>query len=128
MDDLLYNALLKYFTRLSHFGQTTDAELRKIIFYCFIDELVKTPSVVITPDEYAELEKALYAIYGTTCLISYPDYCDDVLYLHLGKANIEDVDDMDDKIAEELLSRVENLETAVSTLESLDYALETNVP
>lgn len=125
MDDLLYNALSKYFAKLANFGYSDDVEIKKILFYCFINELVNTPSIVITQEEYTELEKALYCIYGTTCLIPYPNYCENAIFSHLGKREIEgDPEDMRDQIEADILARVESLERDVSALKDLDIVLE----
>lgn len=84
MDDLLYNACLRYFTSLADFGFKSEADVKKLLFYVFIQELVNTTSIVISEENYKHLENALYCMYGTTCLIPYPDYCERPMYAHLG--------------------------------------------
>jgi hypothetical protein len=41
---------------------------------------------IITEDDYREIEKALYKIFGTSCLVPFPNYCNntDMNKLHLG--------------------------------------------
>ena len=45
---------------------------------------MNTTSIVISEENYKHLENALYCLYGTTCLIPYPDYCERPMYAHLG--------------------------------------------
>lgn len=84
MDDLLYNSCLRYFTSLANYGFKSDEDVKKLLFYVFIQELVNTTSIVISEEDYKCLENALYSLYGTTCLIPYPDYCERPMYAHLG--------------------------------------------
>lgn len=84
MDDLLYNSCLRYFTSLANFGFKSESDVKKLLFYVFIQELVNTTSIAIPEDDYKCLENALYSLYGTTCLIPYPDYCERPMYAHLG--------------------------------------------
>ena len=84
MDDLLYNACKRYFDSLFHFGYRNYDDVKKLLFYIFIEELVNTTSIVISEDDYKAIEKALYCIYGTSCLIPYPNYCTNAMTAHLG--------------------------------------------
>lgn len=84
MDDLLYESCLRYFTSLSHYGYQSEEDVKKLLFYVYIQELVNTTSIAISPEDYKTLENALYCLYGTTCLIPYPDYCERTMYAHLG--------------------------------------------
>lgn len=84
MDDLLYNSCLRYFTSLANFGFKNEEDVKKLLFYVYIQELVNTTSLVISEDDYKSLENALYNFYGTTCLMPYPDYCKNPMYAHLG--------------------------------------------
>lgn len=139
MDDLLYKACVKYFTSLASYGYKNETEVKKLLFYIFIQELVNTPSVVISENDYKEIENALYCIYGTSCLIPYPEYCENPMYLHLGdmtevakrleeaERTIEEMKQAASPDSElGVLRRVEHLEGSVENLESLDYVLESN--
>jgi len=117
MEELLYNAYLRYFTSLGNFGYKSDKEVKKLIFYTFIQELVNTTSIAISKEDYKHLENALYCLYGTSCLIPYPDYCENPMFLHLGDVA-------------ELSARVDILEEKVEDLEylkDLDYVLTDGV-
>lgn len=84
MDDLLYNSCLRYFTSLGNYGYQSEADVKKLLFYVYIQELVNTTSIVISEEDYKTIENALYNMYGTTCLMPYPDYCERPMYAHLG--------------------------------------------
>lgn len=84
MDDTLYEACLRYFTSLANFGYRSETDVKKLLFYVFIQELVNTTSIVIPKEDYKHLENALYSLYGTTCLMPYPDYCENPMTAHLG--------------------------------------------
>ena len=130
MDDLLYNACVRYFTSLSNYGYRNEEEVKKLLLYVFIQELVNTTSISISEEDYKHIENALYCIYGTTCLIPYPKYCENPMYLHLGdiaelSKRVDEVEEEVDAIKEAaspdsqigVLRRVE-------ALESLDFVLE----
>lgn len=84
MDDLLYESCLRYFTSLANYGFRSEKDVKKLLFYVYIQELVNTTSIVIPEEDYKHLENALYCLYGTTCLIPYPNYCERPMYAHLG--------------------------------------------
>lgn len=130
MDDLLYNACVRYFTSLSHYGYQNETEVKKLLFYVFIQELVNTTSIAIPEDDYKDLENALYCIYGTTCLIPYPNYCNNPMYSHLGdiaELSVR-VSKTEDELAalesQNLDSRLTTVEGKVQVLDDLDLVLE----
>lgn len=108
MDDVLYESCLRYFTSLSNYGFRNDEEVKKLLFYVFIQELVNTTSIVISEEDYKHLENALYCIYGTTCLIPYPKYCENPMYLHLG-----DITELSRRV-DEVEQEVEEIKNAAS--------------
>ena len=65
---------------------------------------MNTTSIVISKEDYEHLENALYCLYGTSCLIPYPDYCENPMFLHLGDVA-------------ELSARVSTLEEEVEELQ-----------
>lgn len=84
MDNLLYESCLRYFTSLANYGFRSEKDVKKLLFYVYIQELVNTTSIVIPEEDYKHLENALYCMYGTTCLMPYPNYCERPMYAHLG--------------------------------------------
>lgn len=77
MDDLLYESCLRYFTSLANFGYKNDEDVKKLLFYVYIQELVNEPSLktCITEEDLRSMEQALSQLYGTTCLMPYPNHC-----------------------------------------------------
>ena len=130
MDDLLYNACVRYFTSLSHYGYRNEEEVKKLLLYVFIQELVNLTSIVISEEDYKHIENALYCIYGTTCLIPYPEYCENPMYLHLGdvaELSVR-VSRTEDELAvlegQNLDTRLTKVEGDVEELQGLDFVLE----
>lgn len=75
MDELLYDSYLRYFTHLFNYGYKSEEDVVKLLFYTFITELVNDRCLTIPEEDYRSLENVLYCLYGTSCLIPYPDYC-----------------------------------------------------
>lgn len=111
MDELLYNSCLRYFTSLANFGFKSESDVKKLLFYVYIQELVNTTSIQISEEDYKHIENALYCMYGTTCLMPYPDYCNQDMTAHLGNTM-------------ELIARVDRLEERATTQDSRIDAIE----
>lgn len=74
INDVL-NSINKYFHSLSNLGYKKDKDVNNLIAYLFIEELLCGPmSQFITDADYNSIDKALYCLYGTSCMIPYPDY------------------------------------------------------
>lgn len=87
MDDILYNSLFKYFDTLSSTGYVSYKDVDKLLLLTIIQEFIYNDfRGFITEDDYREIEKFLYRIFGTSCLIPYPNYCNNYTMnkLHLG--------------------------------------------
>lgn len=69
------SAINKYFHTLSNLGYKKDSEVNSLIVLLFIEELLCGPMAqFITEQDYNTIDKALYCLYGTSCMIPYPDY------------------------------------------------------
>lgn len=69
------NAVNKYFHTLSNLGYKKDKEVNSLIVFLFLEEFLCGPmSQFITERDYNTIDKALYCLYGTSCMIPYPDY------------------------------------------------------
>ncbi len=87
MNNVLYTSLIRYFSALSNLGYISYNEVTKLLFITIVQELIyKDFMGIITEDDYREIEKALYKIFGTSCLVPFPNYCNntDMNKLHLG--------------------------------------------
>lgn len=75
MDNLVYESLNRYFTHLGNVGYTKQAEIYKLLFLITLQELLDGDfKELISEKDYEEINKALYCVYGSTCLAPYPDY------------------------------------------------------
>lgn len=75
MDEILYNALTKYYHALELKGYMANSHAVKLLILIFFRDFVfRDYRGLITKEDYHLIEKALDCIYGSTCLIPYPDY------------------------------------------------------
>lgn len=75
MDEILYNALTKYYHALELKGYMANSHAVKLLVLIFFrDFIFHDYRGLITKEDYYLIEKALDCIYGSTCLIPYPDY------------------------------------------------------
>lgn len=69
------NAVHKYFHTLSNLGYKKYKDVTNLIVFLFLEELLcGTISQFITEEDYNTIDKALYCLYGTSCMLPYPDY------------------------------------------------------
>ena len=75
MDKVINEAFTRYFNTLSKFGYIKYSESYKVLVLTFIYELLESNcKSFITEDDYKVIDNALYCLYGSTCLIPYPEY------------------------------------------------------
>lgn len=88
MDNLIYTALERYFNSLSKFGYKSYDEVYKLIALIFITELLNSDcKYFISEDDYKSIQKTLYCLYRSTCLIPLPEYIVDTFINCSGKIN-----------------------------------------
>ena len=75
MDKVLNESLTRYFKVLSKLGYMSYSEVDKLLVLIFIYDLLESDcKSFITEGEYRIIDNALYCLYGSTCLIPYPEY------------------------------------------------------
>lgn len=87
MDEILYNSIVKYFSSLKEVGYVSYDDMQSLLFLSAVQEFVyKDFRGFITENDYREIERALYKVFGTSCLVPYPEYCNNnsMNKLHLG--------------------------------------------
>ena len=103
MDKVLYDSLYRYFSTLTSVGNVSYNNVNKLLVLIFYKHFIY--------EDYSIIEKALDCLFGSTCLIPYPNY------LEMGKLHLGDMTeiahkftDIEDKIVsvKERLSNVEN--------------------
>ena len=73
-----------YFNALTQFGYKKQGDVDRLIIYNFIEEMLTGEMrEFIKESDYRTIERALYCLYGSSCLIPYPQYVnDDNLFGH----------------------------------------------
>lgn len=75
MDNITFESVSKYFTHLSNVGYFRQSNVDKLILLIFMQELIDRDfRGLVSEDDYKDINKALYCLYGSNCLIPYPDY------------------------------------------------------
>ena len=93
MDEILYNALIKYYHALELKGYMANSHAVKLLILIFFRDFVfHDYRGLITKEDYHLIEKALDCIYGSTCLIPYPDY------LKMGKLYLGEMTEMAQRV------------------------------
>ena len=97
MDEMLYSAFSNYFHALEMKGYMSYSQMQKLLVLSFYRDFVFSDyRGILTKEDYHLIEQALDCLYGTTCLIPYPDYLK-MSKLHLGEMT-------------EMAQRVKNIE------------------
>ena len=93
MNEILYNALTKYYHALELKGYMANNHAVKLLILIFFRDFVfHDYRGLITKEDYHLIEKALDCIYGSTCLIPYPDY------LKMGKLYLGEMTEMAQRV------------------------------
>lgn len=83
MDNIIYNSLSSYYHALELKGYMSNSHAQKLLLLCFYRDFVMHDyRGLITKDDYHLIERALDCLWGSSCLIPYPDY------LKMGKLNL----------------------------------------
>lgn len=80
MDKLLYQALINYFNALTKLGYMKYSSVNKLLVLIYIKNLLEGDCVsYLTSVDYQNISYALSKLYGSTCLIPYPDITNSAL-------------------------------------------------
>ena len=75
MCERVYNSLTSYFTSLKNIGYRKQSDVNRLLVFIAIQELLDNDfRGLVSEEDYDIINKALYCLYGSTCLIPYPDY------------------------------------------------------
>ena len=75
MDNFVYSAISGYFQTLEKTGYFKYSNVQKLLILIFYYNLIYHDyRGYVKKEDYSAIEKALNCLYGTNCLIPYPDY------------------------------------------------------
>lgn len=75
MDEMIYNSLSSYYHALSKTGYLSWDNVQKLLILTFYKDFVfHDYRGLLSMEDYHYIEMALDCLYGSTCLIPYPDY------------------------------------------------------
>lgn len=75
MENFVYNSISNYFNTLSKIGYVKDKTVDSILVLIFYYHLLHDDyRGYVNSADYKSIEKALNCLYGTNCLIPYPEY------------------------------------------------------
>lgn len=93
MGEILYEAFSKYYHALELKGYMSKAHSNKLLILAFFwDFTYNDYRGILSKEDYCLIEKALDCIYGTSCLIPYPDY------LKMGKLHLGEITEMAQRV------------------------------
>ena len=117
MNEMIYDALSSYYHALELKGYMSDTNARKLLLLIFYRDFVFNDyRGLLNREDYMLIEKALNCLYGTTCLIPYPDYLK-MGSLHLGEITemAHRVKTLEDTNVVKLIHDIENVESAIQS-------------
>lgn len=93
MDEMVYNSLSSYFHALGVKGYMPYSDAQKLLILSFYKDFVYGDyRGLLSQDDYHMIEMALDCLYGSTCLIPYPDY------LKMGKLYLGEMTEMAQRV------------------------------
>lgn len=82
-----YESVTHYFNILKKLGYKSYNEVNKLLVLIFIEELLTgNMAEFITEEDYRNIDKALYCLYGS-CLIPYPNYKEGIVPFNIKDFN-----------------------------------------
>lgn len=93
MDNYVYNAYYSYFHAIGQTGYMPQKHINSLLVLGFFYQLIYHDyRGYISKRDYHTIEKALNCLYGTSCLIPYPDY------LKMGKLKLGEMTEVLDRV------------------------------
>ena len=93
MDNIVYNAITQYYTALSKLGYYKYGDVFSLLVLCFLRDFVyQDYRGIISKSDYNIIDRALSCLFGSNCLIPYPDY------LKMGKLHIGEMTEMAQRV------------------------------
>ena len=94
MDDIIYKAITQYYAALCKLGYYSYKDVFRLLILCFYRDFVfHDYRGQLSRKDYHEIEKALNCLFGSTCLIPYPDY------LKMGKLHLGEITELSHRVS-----------------------------
>lgn len=74
IDNLSYDAIVKYFNALSQFGYKSYGNVSKLMALLTLGDMLHIFNEYITEKDLRAIINAVYCLSGTTCLIDFPEF------------------------------------------------------
>lgn len=75
LNNLAYNGINTYFNTLSVLGYKKYSDVKRLLVLLFINDLLRSSfSLYVDEDDYRVIDNVLYCLFGSTCLIPYPEF------------------------------------------------------
>ena len=132
MDKVLYDSLYRYFATLAKVGNVSYNSVDKLLVLIFYKHFIyEDYRGNLSKEDYSTIEQALDCLFGSTCLIPYPNYLE-MGKLHLGdmtevsqridqnESYAKDIDSrlkLNDAVTADNVRRIVNTETRVQVIE-----------
>ena len=93
MDNIILNAITKYYAALEKTGYMSYNNVLALLVLCFFRDFVYHDyRANLSRGDYYTIERALNCLFGSNCLIPYPDY------LKMGKLHIGEMTEMAQRV------------------------------
>lgn len=117
MERIVYNALCNYFHALGLKGYMSYANgVKALVLSFYWSYIYKHPGHILKRDEYMLVERALDCLYGSTCLIPYPDY------LKMGKLHLGQMEEIDSRLKAMEITKVVKGKNHITDIPDLDLS------
>lgn len=93
MNEMIFEGVNSYYNALEKLGYMSHNNMERLLLLIFYRDFVYSDyRGILSKDDYLLIEKALDCLYGTTCLIPYPDY------LRMGKLYLGEVTELSQRL------------------------------
>ena len=90
MNQYINTSLQLYFKSLVTYGYSKESVTRKLIVLIFLQEMLDGAFMTLMPEEdYRDIQRLLSCMYGSDCLLPYPQYAADVTLPMVNWQNME---------------------------------------
>lgn len=117
MGELVYESLCSYYHTLELKGYMSYDNMVRLLILAFLHDFVYHDyRGLLSEEDYRQIEQALDCLYGSTCLIPYPDY------LKMGKLYLGEVTEISKRVEAledtPVLKLIHDLKSAEGTTDS----------